>query len=188
MDIYRPSIFIKSKFTLIILIATICTIICTVVIREAEQTSLSTSNTELKVESILPTFVFKELDGEIFRSLDISDQRSFMIVLFNTTCDYCHDKMAKLIEYSSEFEHSQILFISSESIAEISKFKTQYKAENKLNIKFLHASFEQIQNSFPAKTIPAIWIYNQEGTLVKKIDDVVPMKIIIKYIRAANDQ
>ncbi len=188
MDIYRLITFIKNKYALLTIIASISIIICALVIREAKRASISVSKSELKVENIFPSFIFKELDGGILNSLDIDNQKSIMIVLFNTTCDYCHDKMAKLIEYSSEFDHSLILFISSERIEEISKFRDQYKPEENLNIKFLHASFEQIQVSFPAKTIPAIWIYNRKKMLVKKIDDVVPMKIIVKYIRAANDQ
>jgi|APTNR8051073442_1049403.scaffolds.fasta_scaffold03016_6 peroxiredoxin len=187
MDIHRLITFIKSKYTLLTFIASICIIISALVIREAKRASTSVSKAELKVENVFPSFIFKELDGGILNSLDMGGQKSIMIVLFNTTCDYCHDKMTKLIEYSSEFDHSQILFISSESIEDISKFRDQYKSE-KLNIKFLHASFEEIQDSFPAKTIPAIWIYNRKKMLVKKIDDIVPMKIIVKYIRAANDQ
>lgn len=180
----------RKKSVLITSIILICLSILFILTLQIDKSFSVAAKNEIKVGTIdnLPNFNFKELNSNDFSSQDVDESKSLIVVLFNTTCEYCHDKIKKFIEHSSEFKDSQILFISSESAEEISAFRKQYEPEQSLNIRFLHGAFENVNNVFVSQSIPAIWIYNRNKKLVKKIDDIVPIKIIIKYTRAANAQ
>ncbi|MPQ48218.1 redoxin domain-containing protein [Marinifilum sp. N1E240] len=136
----------------------------------------------------IPTFEFKTLNNEMLGNLDLETGKSTIIIHFSPTCDFC-DQEAKIIKnYFSEFEKSQVIFTSNHSKKSIKNFQEKHELDAFPNIYFLQYQKNQFQELFGTRKLPSIFIFDTQFGLLKKIDEAISAKTLIKYTRAANDR
>jgi len=121
-------------------------------------------------------------------NLDLETGKSTIIIHFSPTCDFC-DQEAKIIKnYFSEFEKSQVIFTSNHSKKSIKNFQEKHELDAFPNIYFLQYQKNQFQELFGTRKLPSIFIFDTQFGLLKKIDEAISAKTLIKYTRAANDR
>lgn len=170
----------------------IASIICSMVILttyKAIQVKATVKATMKKVElSKLPEFEFENSKGGNFSYWDIETDKSVLIIHFSPECDFC-DMEAKIISnYYEEFRNSEILMVSKSKVSDIKKFAKKHQLESFPNIKFLKYKEDQFYKIFGTHKLPAILIFDTQLKLLKKIEEGVTVKTLVKYTRAANDR
>lgn len=136
----------------------------------------------------IPSFEFKTLNNELLRNLDLETGRSTIIIHFSPTYDFC-DKEVKIIKnYYSEFEKSQVLFVSNHSKKSMKQFQEKHELDAFPNIYFLQYQKNQFEELFGSHKLPSIFIFDTQFSLLKKLDEAISAKTLVKYTRAANDR
>jgi thioredoxin-related protein len=135
----------------------------------------------------IPFFDFKTIGGESYTSEDVSTNTTLVIIHFNSECEYCDEKAQQIKKYFLEFRDSELLFVSSEEWIKLKAFASKHHLDEHSNVRILQAGEGEFNKLFNTTALPAILIYDNRGHLVIKIDDLVSIKTVIKYLRAAND-
>lgn len=79
------------------------------------------------------------------------------------------------------------MFVSSEERAKIDAFASKHHLKEQASVKILQSGEGEFYKLFNTSALPSILIYDKQRQLVVKIDDLVPIKTVIKYLRAANN-
>jgi thioredoxin-related protein len=135
----------------------------------------------------IPFFDFKTIGGGSYTSEDVSTNTTLVIIHFNSECEYCDEKAQQIKKYFLEFENSELLFVSSEEWTKLNAFASKHHLGEHSNVRILQSGEGEFNELFNTTALPAILIYNNFGHLVIKIDDLVSIKTVIKYLRAANN-
>lgn len=138
--------------------------------------------------SKLPEFEFENTKGGNFSYWDIETDKSVLIIHFNPDCDFCDMEAKIILNYYEEFRNSEILMISKSSISSINEFAKKHELESFPNIQFLKYQEDQFDKIFGTHSVPAILIFDTHFKLLKKIEEGVTVKTLVKYTRAANDR
>jgi len=142
-----------------------------------------------KIElSELPKFEFENTKGGTYSYWDIETEKPVLIIHFSPKCDMC-DMEAKIIfNYYTEFQNSEILMVSKSKTSSIKAFAKKHHLESFPNIQFLKYKKDQFEEVFGTKKVPSILIFDTRLKLLKKIEEGVSVKTLVKYTRAANDR
>ncbi|RZT92462.1 AhpC/TSA family protein [Ancylomarina subtilis] len=142
-----------------------------------------------KIElSELPEFEFENTKGGNYSYWDIETDKSVLIIHFSPKCDMCDMEAKILFNYYSEFQNSEILMVSKSKKFDIKKFAKKHQLESFPNIQFLKYQEDQFEEIFGTQKLPAILIFDTQLKLLKKIEEAVTVKTLVKYTRAANDR
>lgn len=137
----------------------------------------------------LPDFSFVDVNSrESLSNLDLETGISTIIVHFSPTCDFCDQEAQIFMNYSHEFQNSQILFVSNHNEKSIRKFQEKHHLTNLPNIYFLQYQKDQFNDLFGTHKLPSIFVFDTQFKLLKKIEEAVSAKTVVKYTRAANDR
>lgn len=153
---------------------------------KAKEVKEKVATFETKDVSELPEFSFTTLKDRVFTNKGLSNDKSLVVIYFNSGCEYCDEKAKQVAYYSKEFKNSIVLFISSEDKSAITKFTQKHKLAEYDNYIMLQSQNNGFYKAFGTDFIPAVLVFSSKGKLLVKIDDVVPIKTVIKYVRAAN--
>ena len=144
-------------------------------------------NENTKVKKKMPLFEFEKLDGSIFTKYDLQKGKSTIIVYFDPDCGLC-DKTGKFFNlFHKAYNNCGVLFISSNSNELILNYRERLELGHIPNIEFLKCSPGQFYNFFKESNLPTYLIYDKNNELIKVINDDVPVSIILKYIKVAQD-
>lgn len=142
-----------------------------------------------KIElSKLPEFEFENTKGGNFSYWDIETDKSVLIIHFSPKCDFCDMEAKILFNYYTEFQNSEILMVSKSKTSSIKEFAKKHHLESFPNIQFLKYKEKQFYKIFGTQKLPAILIFDTQLKLLKKIEEGVSVKTLVKYTRAANDR
>ena len=70
-------------------------------------------------------------------------------------------------------------------MSKIRAFGKDYKLDKISNIKLLQCDVNEFYSLFNELSTPAYFIYNKSGKKIKLINEQVPGKILIRYIKAS---
>lgn len=136
-------------------------------------------------KSNIPLFEFTTLQGDIFSKYDLDKNRSTIIIYFDPDCGLC-EKSAKIFyKFQKIHKDSQVLFVSSNNVQQIEKFIKKFKLNEVSNINFYTIEFDAFYKLFNEVGTPTYFIYNANQKHVKTINDEVPVKILFRYVKAA---
>jgi peroxiredoxin len=133
----------------------------------------------------MPLFEFTTLEGGIFSKYNLIKNKATIIVYFDPDCSLCEKSGTLFNKFKTLHKNSNVLFVSSNSIERIKEYQKQFELENIPNITFLESKGDEFYNFFKESNTPTYLIYNKSQKLVKIINDDVPVKIILRYIKAA---
>lgn len=133
----------------------------------------------------LPLFEFFTLDSIPYSKYDLKKNVSTIIIYYDPDCSLCEKSGELFSTFKKIHESSQVLFVSHNTKEKIRDYQNRYKFKGTLNIKFLQCKEDDFYNLFKASVTPSYFIYNTKQELIKVINDDVPVKTILRYIKAA---
>jgi len=136
-------------------------------------------------KSSIPLFEFTTLQGDIFSKYDLDKNRSTIIIYFDPDCGLCQETAKIFYKFQKIHKDSQVLFVSSGDNLDIENYIKKFKLNEVSNINFYTIEFDDFYKLFNETNTPTYIIYNTKGKLIKTINEQVPVKILFRYIKAA---
>ena len=132
----------------------------------------------------LPEFYFyKPGTDSIYTNTDIEQNKATLIVHFHPECEHCRYEAKAISKQINDFEPYQLLFISHADAVQIETFAQEYKLTGHENIIFLEDKDMVFDDVFGKSGVPASFIYNKKGKLVKQFKGEVKVETLLKYLK-----
>jgi peroxiredoxin len=177
-----------KKIILALSIISILIIMLSLTIKKAiDVKSIMPEHTLTSITKV-PSFEFKSMDNERIGNLDLETGIATVIIHFSPSCDFCDEEAKIISNYYHEFQNSQVLFVSNHSKKSIKEFQEKHSLEIYPNVYFLQYKKNQFEDLFGTRKLPSIFVFDTQFHLIKKIEEAVSAKTLIKYTRAANDR
>lgn len=122
------------------------------------------------------------LDSVAFDHGLISRNDYLIIVYYNGDCQPCRSQVIELKKNLHYLDKSSSLFISSESIAKIENFRNELDLKKIDNFFFSKIMEDKVFEVFGSVITPQVFIYNNEGTLLKEFKGGANVKAINNYL------
>lgn len=145
-----------------------------------EKTTIADTNSDN-----LPLFEFFTLDDIPFSKYDLDDKKSLIIVYYDSDCGLCAKSGEVFSSFKKLHANSQVLFVSHNTKEKIKSYRERHFLEDVSNVKFLQCSAENFYKLFNESSTPTYLIYNTKQELIKAINDDIPVKTILRYIKAS---
>ena len=104
---------------------------------------------------------FRTIDGE-FTVIETNTHSDVLLVFFNSTCDYCHEKARIFKRKKEEFRNTRIFWISSEPSNYIQNFINEFDFEDQ-HVTFLEDREGYSYTHFNIISTPTILHYDSSG-------------------------
>lgn len=105
-----------------------------------------------------------------------------VLVLFQPDCDHCQREAKEIHDHLGAFKDYQVYFISSHPMQVINQFSKDYQLDNKPNVHFAFTTVDNVLNNFGPISAPSLYIYSEQGKLVKKFNGETDIQEIIKFL------
>lgn len=136
-------------------------------------------------EKTIPAFGFTALDRSVFSNEDLDSEKGTIIIRFDPDCELCEKTGKVFSKFKKVHEKSNILFVSSNTLEKIGEYSKRFNLDSIENITFLRAEDEVFLKQFGELGTPTYFIYSPKGELIKIIDDDIPVKILLRYVKAS---
>jgi peroxiredoxin len=133
----------------------------------------------------LPLFEFFTLNAVPYSKYNLEKNQSLIIVYYDPDCRLCEKSGEVFSTFKKLHANSQVLFVSYNTKEKIKAYRDQHNLEDISNIKFLQCNEDEFFNLFNESSTPTYFIYNTKQELIKIINDDVPVKTILRYLKAA---
>lgn len=120
----------------------------------------------------LPNLKIERLNGERV-SLDGAASRGTVLLFFSTTCPYCRDEIAELVEKKTLFDQTRVVLLSGEPYEILRRFNQELGIERWTHFIVGIDDDHAITRRFGIRRIPATFVYTADGMLVERYDGVV---------------
>ena len=74
----------------------------------------------------LPAVPIKSLDNDTIMLNEVGLDKDFIVVLFESGCDFCHKEAKSMDSIATEFKGIPVFFLSSDPLDVIEEYKNQY--------------------------------------------------------------
>ena len=129
----------------------------------------------------LPNITVKMLSGEVVMTNSLKGKT--ILFFYSPDCDHCQREAKDIGENSPAFKEYAIYLICSPRPNElIAGFQKEFGLENQPNLHFGQAEVENVVGEMGSIGTPSLFIYSEEGKLVKRIDNETPASEIIKFL------
>lgn len=138
------------------------------------------------IEQVLqkvPDFEFLTTNETSFNQTSIDSNTPTLFVFFNSECDFCRYEAQDIKVNIKELQDIEILFVSTEPMADIIGFSEEYNLNQHLNIHFLHDSTSAIYSLFDLTSYPYILIYNKNKKLLKRHKGQLNVQAILRVLK-----
>jgi peroxiredoxin len=149
-------------------------------VKTEERVSILEVNT-----SKMPLFEFRTLDSITFSKYNLTKNKATIMVYFDPDCNLCEKSGEVFNTFKSIHKTSNVLFVSHNTKEKIQAYQERFGLELISNIQFLQCNEDDFYNLFKESKTPTYFIYNTNQKLIKVINDDVPVKTILRYIKAA---
>lgn len=148
------------------------------------QTILQLNKNEKIAEknSELPNIQLTNTDGSKTSLKIWGYKNKVLIFYFNSECEHCKKEVQEYKKYMENFKDIKVLWISNEDLKSINMFKLYNFQNIPTNTKIAQISSGDAVNTFGFKTAPSIFIYDENGDIVKKYSGSTKMETILRFI------
>lgn len=108
--------------------------------------------------------------------------RSMVLVYFNPTCEHCQYEAEIIRDNIDQFNHTDIVMLSDESIPMIKKFAADHHLEDQPGVRFFKIDPNIVFSTFGKYSVPTILIYDQNGHLAKRFDGETKIEAILNHL------
>lgn len=130
----------------------------------------------------IPDFSFRQLNGDLFSTAMLEKNRSVLVVYFSPDCEHCQYEAREINKYRPQLKEAQILMVSDDPIPRIQQFDSLFLLSGNPQVKILKSEQDNFYKVFGTRAIPALFIYNKQGVLVKQFMGEANMDAILKYL------
>jgi peroxiredoxin len=124
----------------------------------------------------LPNMNITTLEGE---HLTIKDHKGkVVLILFQPECEDCQREAVQIRNNLNAFNAYTLYFISSAPLPQISEFRTSFNLQSYENIIFAQTTVQNVINTLGPIPAPSVYIYSNEGKLVKYFNGEVEIELI----------
>lgn len=116
----------------------------------------------------IPKFSFQTIEGIPFTKAELPENVSIVFVYFHTECDYCLYEAKDIAAHKDQFKGTIFLFVSTESVENITNFAKEQGLEGYDTILFLQDRSHIFAKTFDAPSIPYILIYGKDKELLAR--------------------
>jgi len=175
-----------KKSALFIIVISIVTLISLVLYKFGSlKVGNKTIDTSKTSRSQMPLFEFETLDGAIFSKYNLDKKRSTIIIYFDPECGLCERPAKICYKFQKIFKDSQVLFVSSSTVKKMQIYIKKFNLNKISNVNFYIVDFDTFYKLFNESRTPTYFIYNAKQKHIKTINDEIPVKILARYIKAA---
>lgn len=140
----------------------------------------SCSKKNQETQNDLPKMQINLINGPVVQAKEIDEKT--IIVLFQPDCSHCHKEAKQIAENLESFKAYKLYFVSSAALSDIERFGNDFELTGKENVRFGSALSESIYNNYGPIEAPSIYIYSEEGKLIKQFNGEVEISELLKYI------
>ena len=132
--------------------------------------------------ALLQDFQFMKMDESTALLSTFIHQKTLLIIYFSSDCPYCEQSFRKIKEHESQFKKLDIIALSRQSLHQIYTFKEEIGFNESEFIHFLQDYEQSFYDTFLIQTIPAYFLYDKDGKLIKEYHGSKSMKEIMEWI------
>jgi thiol-disulfide isomerase/thioredoxin len=133
---------------------------------EPEVLAAETTSSDEGAVSI-PSFNLKDINGNVVNLESMKGKKVF-VNLWATWCPPCRKEMPSIQKLSAEVNKSNVVFVMLSLDDDFEKAKS-YVQENNLMLPIYYPA-ETLPELFNVNGIPATFIFNEKGKLIKRVD------------------
>jgi peroxiredoxin len=115
--------------------------------------------------SDLPDLTITKLDNSQLRVKELKGRN--ILILFQPDCDHCQRETKEIKAHLPAFQAYTLYFVSNYSADLLRKFSRDYELAFEPNVVFATTPVEAILNTLGPQPSPAVYIYDEQGRLVK---------------------
>ncbi|MGZ5247698.1 MAG: TlpA family protein disulfide reductase [Flavitalea sp.] len=156
---------IKQTIFLLVLLFGLLILSC----KEKQEPEVIAAESELPGESAvnIPSFNLKDINGNIVNLESLKGKKVF-VNLWATWCPPCRKEMPSIQKLSAEVNKNNVVFVMLSLDDDFEKAKA-YVQENNLMLPIYYPA-ETLPELFNVEGIPATFIFNEKGKLIKRVD------------------
>ncbi|HEU5289744.1 MAG TPA: redoxin domain-containing protein [Cyclobacteriaceae bacterium] len=131
--------------------------------------------------STMPELLLITLDSTTI-NVSAFIEKSLVLIYFNSECEHCRYEAKDIKNNIASFSKVSIVFMSSESLANILDFAETTGLKNHNNIFFTQISSSDAFAAFGNLSVPHIFIYGHDKKLRKEFKGETKAEAILKYL------
>lgn len=120
------------------------------------------------------------LDGSNINAKTLTGKS--VLILFHPECEHCQHEAEEIQQHTASFKNYAVYFLSSATLPEIEAFAIKYKLRGVENFHFGTTDGQYVVDAFGSIPAPSVYIYSENGTLVKKFNGQTPIEEIISAL------
>lgn len=140
----------------------------------------STTKSEAAASNDLPRLPLTTLDSTRLMANDL--EGSTVLVLFQPDCDHCQREATQIREHIAAFGGYKIYFVSDAGLPQLSQFAEAYNLADQSNVYFAQTTINDILSQVGPIEAPSLFVYSEEGRLVKSFIGETPIEEILKVL------
>ena len=144
---------------------------------EQNQVTENNQGATSAVTTDLPNLPLTKLDGTPLMANSLSGKT--ILFFFQPDCDHCQRETVQIRENLSAFRDYKVYFITNYPQEQLAKFAQEYKLAFEPNFVFAQATIGDILNTVGPMESPGMFIYSEEGRLVKAFKGETPISEIL---------
>ena len=110
--------------------------------------------------------------------------RQTVLLHFMPDCHFCQNEAAALRDNLSAFDRVRLLMISGADREAVKTFAAEYGLAGRANIQFFLDPQQQFAGLFGTQAVPAIFIYDERGHLIKRYRGETKIEAILQHLNS----
>ena len=123
-------------------------------------------------------------NGRYFRSSEIQQNTSVLLIYFAPDCDHCHTLMNELFQRANDFKAATVLLVTYKPVAELPAFEQAYKT---YQYPFVRVGTEGtgffLRQFYKIQQTPFTALYNRKRQLVNSYRKTTPLDEISRLLK-----
>jgi len=127
-----------------------------------------------------PDLALTGTDGSQLNAKALSGKS--VLIFFQPDCDHCQREAEQIQQNLGAFKDYQLYFISDAALPQIAAFAQTYKLAGNPAIHFSQTSISDIMRTIGSVQLPSVYVYSNEGKLVKTFIGETPIGWILSVL------
>jgi len=127
-----------------------------------------------------PDLALTGTDGSQLNAKALSGK--LILIFFQPDCDHCQREAEQIQQNLGAFKDYQLYFISDAALPQIAAFAQTYKLAGNPAINFYQTSISDIMRTIGSVQLPSVYVYSNEGKLVKSFIGETPIGWILSVL------
>lgn len=109
-------------------------------------------------------------------------KQSSIIFYFHPECDHCSYEAEAIHKQLEDFRFTQLIWISAADSSSIRHFAREHQLDQVPNVHWMSDTADVFTRNFGSSSVPSVWIYGQDGQLLKHYKGETKPAALLKYL------